>query len=249
MIATLCLATALTSTPAIDQQQQGWNLLLKTVKTYQNKLCATGNIVWNIKSPKDGLRINTVFQYMNPNRVYIYQQMVGGAGKKGLLVSDGKFYVFRIPNNSTFYDNSPLQSAPVREVRSGRLLTVNEIYIAGAQGLLDNSLALDFVMGREDNDIHLKQSLANVTLDGEAKVNGQDCQIVKAMLRPIYTAPPTIPITFAINSKNELVQITDVESYKIDQNAPIKMNMTWDIEATVNDETKVQEGLFKLPRK
>lgn len=246
-IAALVLSTTLSS-PAVEQQAAAQKVITM-IKKYQNKLCANGNITWTVQSPKDSLKVRTDFQYLRPNKIWILQQSVGGSSRKsGTIVCDGKYFVYRPDNKTTIETRRDLVKEPVREARTGRLLTIDEIFIIGSTGLLDRSVPLDIVMGRLDNVDHLDRLLGDVKPAGEATVNGKECDLYSGKMRRVYNADPTIPYTLAISKSNELIQMKTVETIMGENKQAVTFHMTWDVSVTLNDEKQIQQKFFALPR-
>lgn len=252
MISTLVVAHAIAFLPSatVSQDVNAQKRFVDMIERYQNKLCASGTIVWTVKSPKDSLKVKTDLQYLNPNKVYINQTMTGGreGAKNRFIVSDGKAFAYFPVNESVVQSNSKVFAEPVKEPRTGKLQTTKEIYIIGAKGLLDKSTPLDIVMGRPDNLAHLDRLIATVEDGGRADVNGQTCRVLKGKMRTMYDAPPSIDFTVSISAKNDLVQMQTVERFKADNGQTITMLMIWDVDVTVNDEKAIKSSLFKLPK-
>lgn len=220
------------------------------IERYQNKLCASGTIVWTVTSPQDSMKVKTDLQYLSPAKVFINQQSIGGAqSKRKFLISDGQRFVYQIKNTDKVHSNSDTFTEPIREPRTGKLLTKDEVYIIGAKGLLDNYIPLDIVMGRPDNLAHLDRLIAKGLQDGgRADVNGQTCRVLKGRLSTKYDEVPSIDFTVSISAENDLVQMQTVERYKVDNGQTVAILMTWDVNVKVNDEKAVKTSLFKLPK-
>ncbi len=238
---------AVLTNPSVAQDAAAAKVIAM-VKHYQDRLCANGNITWTIESPKDSLKVRTDFQYLRPNKFWLLQQSVGGSRRTGSIISDGKYFVYKPVNEDRVPSKKDYVMEPIKEARSGKLLTVDEIFIVGAPGLIDRSVPLDIVMGRPDNVAHLDKLLGVVKISGTEQVNGQECTIITGTMRTIYTAAPSIRMTMAISKENELVQLKTVESIAGDNKQPITFHMTWDVSVTVNDEKQIQQKFFKLPK-
>lgn len=227
-------------------EELGINQLKSTISAYKDKLSVAGKILWSVEGGQDKGKVSTVFQYVRPNRAYVRQNQGFGSKKESLLVCDGKLVVFTQNSALAQMNDTKYVFEPVKNPRTKKLLELESIYTIGQVGFLDRNIALDIIFDRDDNFIHLNGILADVKKEESKMVNGKNCSIVTARMRVNYNAEANIPIQFAFDEKNLLVQIQTKESFNVGNKTESFM-MTWDIETRVNDESAIDEKLFTLP--
>ncbi len=241
-----CQATSFTE-ELQDAGSLGIAQIKRGIEVYKDKLSSKGKIVWTVKSKDVSEQIVTDFQYLRPNKVYVRQDQLFGSKAHSLLVSDGKNIVYSPGSNLNKTATSEYVFEPVFQERTKKLLMVEDIITIGQVGFIDRSIALDLIFDRDDNFIHLNGILTKVELGDPGKINGVDCSIVVAKMRIDYNSEPTIPIQFAFNEKDELVQIKTVEQIS-DGKTNREFVMTWDVTAIINDESVLDAKKFILPK-
>ena len=245
----LAISLAIQNTVAQAEPPTPAQEIIKVIERYQDKLCATGTIVNTITSGKSTIKVMTDLQYLRPSKLSVRQK--SSSDKTAMTVSNGKAFIYKAPNFTQLEDKTEYRIEPVKELRTGNLLTVDEIFPIGSTGLLDKSTALDIVMGRKDNIGHLDRLLADLKFGEKQTINGKECTVIVGRMLEAYESDASFKVQFAFTANHDLVQI---QTHQIvlgdDKGKEVAVNfvMTWDVDVKVNDEKLVIADKFILPK-
>lgn len=245
---TSIVMAAMLATSQENYSMQTTNAFLSKIeKAYEQKLCAAGTIRLTVDVPQqDRMIIDTNLQYLRPGRIYIYQKQKVGKGKSQFMVSDGKVFKY-IPRPLSSWTTAKDYYVELVRKRDGSFQTVEEMYLAGAQGVMDRSIPLDIIMAGKLGVTDARKLLAGSIRAEDAEVGGVKCEMYTGRFRPGHTQAPIFWFELAMTPGGELKRFRTQESIQANTGAPVKVNWTWEVDVAINDETKVDKKYFKVP--
>lgn len=243
MIPSLVLCAVVSGRSPVEQPAEA---IERVIKANSNQLCAKGKISLLVKSSQDSLKVNTDFQYLSPNKVYIRQDSLGKSRRYTLLVSDGKSFVYSPQQLTQVPAKTDFIAEPVRDAK-GDLLVVRDMYTVAQTFFIDRSIPLDIVMGRVDNSMHLSKILTDLKFGEDVVVGEEKLKTINGLMRVDYNSPAAIPFQMVIG-ENKIYQMVTKESFVDDSKRTQIITFNWTVDYALNDEKVLDEKLFVLPQ-
>ncbi|MEZ5162829.1 MAG: hypothetical protein R2688_03565 [Fimbriimonadaceae bacterium] len=235
----IALATVLLANSAPQQSKAG-QLISDCMAHYHNKLHAAGEILLTAGVGNERVQFKTTVQYVRPNKLYIYQNVVG-KNKSALIVSDGK--LLRYPNPKPQFADQPVFES-VKQ-RDGHLMTVDEMYGVSSQFLLDRSVPLEFVMNRNDDLVLFTKLATNLKYEGEAVLRGNNVDMVSGGVRSNPGASVVGTFKMYIGKSGELLRYERSEVMQVD-GKKINAAYAWDVNVVLDNKQALNDKLFRV---
>ena len=184
-IALLVALQAPAQTQDAAQAKSPVALLSKMLARYHDAKSVAGTIKMTQTVKDVTLVTDTTVQFDRPSKLFLKQTRGGAEPRQWLITSDGKYFSYDRPNDTSFGRSRYVELVTQHDVSQ----KIDDIYAAGQKSLGDLNPMLDAVMGESVRLKLVTGQWENLVYRGRVKVRGKEVDAISGQYRDNPASP------------------------------------------------------------
>jgi len=239
------------------QTPSGAAIVSKMMGHYADAQTLSGTIKYTLTSGNASVSLDTYVQYQRPGLIYVKQVEATGRNRVWLLVSDGKYFSYDMPDQEPGVGRLVESMAQVRSDKRfvdpkkpqppPTPFDIGDMYKAAAASLVDRSTVLDLAIGRNEDLKYMRHQIATIRYEGKVDVGDRKLDHIVGDWRGLDVNQVTGTYEMFIAEDGGLVRFVRHENTVPETGGPpLSLHSIWDVNLTVNG--AVNPSLFKIVR-
>lgn len=255
MLTPLLFAALAVRSQAAAPPPSASGLISKMLLRYASAQSLQGSVHTTQTADTATVVTETSIAYERPSKIWIDQRQHGQEiAKSNFLVSNGKQFAYRPPDNVIKIGAAPVLTEPVQpEGRDAQ--TIGDLYAVVAANLPDRSPALDAIVARPDDLRYVAAQFARFSLTGKETIGGRSVNVIEGDWRETADVGVSAKFKLYLTDDGDLVRYVLTQIVGVPNAAGVRglpaeqvtVVTTWDIAVSVNVPVKPETFTLRAP--
>ncbi len=221
-------------------------LLSDAMDRYYHAGNVAGTIATTLSEGSVVQKIRTQIQFSSPDRLFFDQALESDPKAAIRAISNGTHLVYPSPEDFDSKTNKRLYLVEPIMQRSGGLMDIRTMYAIFSRSVVDRSIPLEIVIGRDKDLQVISQLLSNFTDGGVRTYNGEEVNVILCDVLHKVGSEFKMKGAFFINETKDIRYFKAYGILKDDRRRNVEFNAEWIVNLTVNNQDAIKPELYNL---